>query len=108
MAEQNDGGPAGVFYANQRMTLREYAAIKLCVPDSGTDWLNDMIRQSQRDRFAGMAMQGILASSEGRRVIQECSKVRKQSEADFLFEVTWGLANEMLAERAKREGSNDA
>jgi hypothetical protein len=28
------------------MTLREYAAIKLKVPDSGTDWLDDMIRKS--------------------------------------------------------------
>ena len=29
------------------MTLRQYAAIKLCVPDSGTDWLDEMIRASQ-------------------------------------------------------------
>ena len=28
------------------MTLRQYAAIHLKVPDSGTDWLDDMIRQS--------------------------------------------------------------
>jgi hypothetical protein len=28
------------------MTLRQYAAIKLKVPDSGTDWLDDMIRKS--------------------------------------------------------------
>lgn len=31
------------------MTLRQYAAIKLKVPDSGTDWLDEMIRQSLRD-----------------------------------------------------------
>jgi len=30
----------------QGMTLRQYAAIKLKVPDSGTDWLDDMIRKS--------------------------------------------------------------
>jgi len=28
------------------MTLRQYAAIKLKVPNSGTDWLDEMIRQS--------------------------------------------------------------
>jgi len=38
------------------MTLREYAAIKLKVPNSGTDWLDDMIRQSLRDDFAAEVM----------------------------------------------------
>jgi len=40
------------------MTLRQYAAIKLKVPDSGLDWLDAMIVQSRRDELAGMAMQG--------------------------------------------------
>jgi hypothetical protein len=44
------------------MTLRQYAAIKLKVPDSGTDWLDEMIRKSLRDDFAAKAMQGMLAS----------------------------------------------
>ena len=47
------GGDAG-------MTLRQYAAIKLRVPNSGTDWLDEMIRQSLRDELAGKAMQGLL------------------------------------------------
>lgn len=38
------------------MTLREYAAIKLRVPDSGTDWLDEMIRKSVRDYFAAKAL----------------------------------------------------
>ena len=42
------------------MSLREYAAIKLKVPDSGADWLDDMIRQSIRDDFAAKAMQGMM------------------------------------------------
>jgi hypothetical protein len=45
------------------MSLRAYAAIKLCVPDSGLDWLDDMIRQAQDDRFAGCAMAGLLAAA---------------------------------------------
>ncbi len=47
----NDGGPA--FPADFQlystgMTLRQYAAIKLCVPDSGLPWLDEMIVQSRR------------------------------------------------------------
>lgn len=43
------------------MTLRQYAAIHLKVPDSGTDWLDDMIRKAQRIEVATHAMQGILS-----------------------------------------------
>lgn len=58
MDQRDDGGPAFPndmipHHLQGGMSLREYAAIKLCVPDSGIAWLDDMIRQSQRDRFAG-------------------------------------------------------
>ena len=43
------GGDAG-------MSLRQYAAIKLRVPNSGTDWLDEMIRQSLRDELAAKAI----------------------------------------------------
>ena len=42
------------------MTLRQYAAINLRVPNSGTDWLDEMIRQSLRDELAGKAMQAFI------------------------------------------------
>lgn len=45
------------------VTLRQYAAIKLHVPESGTDWLDDMIRKSNRDYFAAAALQGMLTDS---------------------------------------------
>ena len=38
------------------MTLRQYAAIKLRVPNSGTDWLDEMIRTSLRDDLAANVM----------------------------------------------------
>lgn len=44
------------------MTLRQYAAIKLCVPNSGTDWLDEMIRESLRDRAAEKAMTSFLST----------------------------------------------
>ena len=46
------------------MTLRQYAAIKLKVPDSGTGWLDDMIRQSLRDDLAAKAMQALITRIE--------------------------------------------
>ena len=39
------------------MTVREYAAIQLKVPNSGTDWLDEMIRTAQRNELAAKAMQ---------------------------------------------------
>ena len=45
---KNTGGPAfpttnySAVYS-EGMTLRQYAAINLKVPDSGTDWLDEMI-----------------------------------------------------------------
>ena len=41
---------------NGGMTLRQYAAIKLRVPNSGTDWLDEMILKSLRDELAAKAM----------------------------------------------------
>jgi hypothetical protein len=52
MNNTNTGGPAFPVpdidgsKVCEGMTLRQYAAIKLKVPDSGTDWLDDMIRKS--------------------------------------------------------------
>lgn len=34
------------------LTAQEYAAIMLRVPESGTPWLDDMIRKARRDYFA--------------------------------------------------------
>lgn len=39
------------FTSQGGMTLRQYAAIKLRVPNSGTDWLDEMIMQSLRDEM---------------------------------------------------------
>jgi hypothetical protein len=52
----NDGGPAFPLQSigpefqpgYSGMTLRQYASIKLCVPDSGLPWLDEMIVQSRR------------------------------------------------------------
>lgn len=79
------GGPAFPAQATQHfegaikiephhgMTLRQYAAIKLGVPDSEIDWLDDMIRKSNRDKLAMAAMQGAIAScSKGEISVPWC------------------------------------
>lgn len=56
-------GPAGVgSFSHKGMTLRQYAAIKLKVPESGNDWLDAMIEKSLRDDFAAKAMQSFLVA----------------------------------------------
>ena len=48
------------------MTLRQYAAIKLRVPNSGTDWLDKMIREARRDELGARAMQSYFQTQGGR------------------------------------------
>ena len=72
MDKIEDGGPAFPSNRDMRyeqefdheggMTLRQYAAIKLRVPNSGTDWLDEMILASLRDDLAAKAMQGMAGS----------------------------------------------
>jgi hypothetical protein len=50
----------GLNYGCPGMTLREYAAIHLRVPDSGSDWLDKMIEQRLRDEVAAKVMHGTL------------------------------------------------
>lgn len=47
------------------MTLREYASIKLRVPESGTPWLDEMIRQAVRRDVATEVLSGMLANCGG-------------------------------------------
>jgi hypothetical protein len=70
------------------MSLRAYAAIKLRVPDSGTDWLDTMIRQAQRDELAGQII-GHLA------VVQNTESLSEDVASAYR------ITDAMLARRAK-------
>jgi hypothetical protein len=48
----------------QGMTLREYAAIKLRVPNSGDAELDAMILESRKLDYVGFAMQGVLSNDK--------------------------------------------
>lgn len=58
-----EAGPDGLDLDDPGMTLRQYAAIKLRVPSSGSDWLDDMIRESNRDELAATAMAGLMSNN---------------------------------------------
>ena len=62
MNQINNVGPAfpvPSLAVGSGMTLRQYAAIKLAVPDSGLPWLDEMIVKSNRERLAAAALQGM-------------------------------------------------
>ena len=69
MSSIDDSGPAHPVqdcskWQAHGMNLRQYAAIELRVPNSGLPWLDDMIRESQRDALAGQALAGMCADPE--------------------------------------------
>jgi len=97
MSKKDDGGPAfpvvptmegaGQWgYAYPGMSLRAYAAINLRQPDSGIDWLDEMILKANRDEFVGQAMAGIIA-------FYGISNVAAST--------AYSLADAMIAERSK-------
>jgi hypothetical protein len=67
-------------------TLREYAAIHLMVPNSGKDWLDDMIRKAQRDQFAAKAMQALVTADQ-------------MTPRDYVANDAYGYADAMLKAR---------
>ena len=101
MSEIKTGGPAfplqsiGPDFAPgySGMTLRQYAAIKLKVPDSGTDWLDEMIVKSLRNDFAAKAMQGLLAQSMGTAL---------GSDPYFAAEYAYAMADAMIKAREEK------
>lgn len=61
--EQRALGVDGFVEELPGLTKREYAAIHLRVPDSGSQWLDEMIEKARRTEFAGRALAGLLSNS---------------------------------------------
>lgn len=59
--DQRNGQVIESVYA-RGLSAREHASIQLRVPNSGTPWLDEMIRASLRQEFAKAAMQGWLST----------------------------------------------
>lgn len=65
------------------MTLRQYAAIKLKVPDSGEDWLDAMITKSLLNDFAANAL------------VNDYTK-NDDGDPDYIAQLAYEIANAML------------
>jgi hypothetical protein len=127
--KRDDGGQAfpmidvaidGQAIGSAGMSLRQYAAIHLRVPDSGNDWLDDMIRNSNeentttkespmvvlfqgdlRDYFAGQALAAWIASADAFN--DECRERGSSTriEADDTATSCYQYADAMLKARAE-------
>jgi hypothetical protein len=96
MSEPRDGGPAFPTDSERQvgpdtwhyegLSLRTYAAIKLRVPDSGIDWLDDMIRQAKRNEFAKQVMASLF-------------RWANQEDVETIAGVCYRCADAMLAAR---------
>jgi hypothetical protein len=61
-------------YFSGGMSLRQFAAIQLRVPDSGDEQIDAMIRKANRRDFAGQAMAGLLANPSVQSLVAwECA-----------------------------------
>ncbi|TDQ63608.1 hypothetical protein ATL17_1615 [Maritalea mobilis] len=67
MAEQDEAAFAAASDNGHQsgLTAQEYAAIQLKVPNSGTEWLDEMIEQSLRNDFAGQALANMASFHAG-------------------------------------------
>jgi hypothetical protein len=88
------------------MSLRQYAAIKLRVPESGTDWLDDMIRKSLRTDLAAKAMQALITEPPWLEGGPALANILGQPVEDFDIPgryayVAYVLADSMLAARER-------
>ena len=86
---------------NTGMSLRDYACIHLRIPETGEDWLDEIIQKARRDHFAGLAMQGLL-SGDSHPDIDPMTVP-----GDVKLRARWAcrLANAMLAEQDKKTGA---
>jgi hypothetical protein len=79
------------------MTLRQYAAIKLRVPNSGTDWLDDMIVASIRNDFAAKAMQSHVAIG----FVAMCGAGHQEGEINkAIAKASYDMADAMIVARS--------
>lgn len=112
---RDDGGPAfpctqwedrgGVNFgsAHDGMTLRQYAAIHLCVPDSGVDWLDEMIERARHDKFAAHALNSMFSDlkHDGEYTITELAEGKAHRDAEWRAKAARRIATSLLTHRKK-------
>ncbi len=92
---------------DEGMTIREYAAIELRVPDSGIPEIDKMIRAAREMDFAAKAMQGIQAKLP---MFDRDGEFSESFSQDKILKIqadvassAYSLAAAMLAEKVRRE-----
>ena len=78
----------------RELSAREYAAIKLRVPDSGTDWLDAMIERSRMMDFAQFAMPEVMKEWWDNR--EKTSESSFDEDADIMASDCFLMAESML------------
>lgn len=84
---------------SEGLTARQHAAIALCVPDSGCDWLDSMIERRQRDEFAAKALAAMISRSDKDDVKRGAKGV------PVLSGYAYEYADAMLAASKKEQGN---
>lgn len=51
-------------YPENGLTIKQHACIQLELPESGVEWLDELIKKKQLQTLAGQAMQGFIASND--------------------------------------------
>ena len=81
------------------MTLRDYSCIKLKVPDTDKDWLNEIIVKSLKNDFAGQALIALIQKEPEQTNTLSNPGGRKYEE--WMAGEAYLLADAMIKERTK-------
>lgn len=117
--KKNDGGPAfpttervewhedlgqgkpgyREYMATGGMTLRQYACIHLRVPETGEEWLDDIIRKAQKNDFAAKVMQGAMANTVAWFDMSQKAKVERVPPEVYAADAAYRKADAMIKAR---------
>lgn len=89
-------GTGRLWAATHGMTLREYACIKLKIPDTGHEWLDGLIQKSLLNDFAAKAMQGILSTEGSLAAISATAQRNNESNVMAAADIAYDHAGAML------------
>lgn len=80
----------------------EYACIHLELPDSGTEWLDELIAKKQRQSIAAKAMEGILSNEEIHQAVIKTAKSKNTTSDEVVSGLSIELADTLLSQLNKK------
>lgn len=100
---------SGWYWGEGGLTPRQHAAIELRVPDSGLDWLDEMITKARRMDFAGQALiSEALLDLDSRRfkLLVALADADGMTVSEVIARECYVQADDMIAEK-RRRGAGD-